>query len=213
MRRTAAGAALALLGAGLALASPASAAPVDASGMFGGFRASAIWIFAPDNPRSAQTFAFAEVYQPVTSLDGSGIAVVGVGACVFVHDDDRSRQCTGSGFTHEIVAGELQLSPTLGNAKLDYFERGNGYHVTWSATDVVPTVTPSYGTGGNAVAVGGRIARAAVAHGTVIGLDLDQATEQGATLSRGGSFGVTFQPVEGRVAVRFRLGPGDNIRQ
>src|SRR5207248_4414198 len=154
VRRATAGVALTLVGAGLAQALPASAAPVDVSGMFGGFRATAVWTFAPDTPRSAQTFAFADVYQPVTSLDGSGIAVVGVGACVFVHDDDRSRQCTGSGFTHEIVAGELQLSPTLGNAKLDYFERGNGYHVTWSATDVVPTVTPSYGTSEHAVAAG-----------------------------------------------------------
>jgi hypothetical protein len=205
VRRAAAGAAVALAGAGLALGVPASAAPVDVSGMFGGFRASAVWTFPPDTPRSAQTFAFAEVYQPVTSLNGSGIAVVGVGACVFVHDADRERQCTGSGFTHELVAGELQLSPTLANAKIDYFERGNGYHVTWSATDVVPTATPSYGMSASAVAVGGRIARNAEAHGTVIGLDLDQADRQAAVMSRGGSFGATFQPVEGRVDVRFRL--------
>jgi len=213
VRRTAAGAAVALLGVVLAPAVPAGAAPVDVSGMFGGFRASALWTFAPDNPRSAQTFAFAEVYQPVTTLNGSGIAVVGVGACVFVHDDDRQRQCTGSGFTHEIVAGELELSPTLATAKLDYFERGNGYHVTWMATDVVPDVSPSYGTSEHAVAAGGKISRNAVAVGTVIGLDLNQATDQMASLSRGGSFGATFQPVDGRVDVRFRLGPEDDIRQ
>ena len=77
--------------------------------------------------------------------------------------------------------------------------------MTWSATDLVPTATPSWGMSGSAVAVGGRIARNAEAHGTVIGLDLDQADRQGAVMSRGGSFGATFQPVEGRVDVRFRL--------
>ena len=80
------------------------------------------------------------------------------------------------------------MSPTLATARVDYFERGEGYHITWRATDTVPTVDPAVGHGGSAVAVGGKIVRDAVADGTVIGLALDQASAHAARLSRGGSF-------------------------
>lgn len=205
MRRSATGAIAVLLGALLALPAEATAAPVDVSGGFGGFRASAQWLFPPESPRSGQTFAFAEVYQSATSTDGGGIAVVGIGVCVFVRDTDTTRECRGSGFTHELVAGELELSPTLGSARVDYFEGGNGYHLAWEATDQVPTVAPAYGTSESAVVAGGKIVRNAVADGTVIGLALDQAIDRAANLSRGGSFGATLQPVDGRVDVRFSL--------
>jgi hypothetical protein len=198
VRRWATSAVIGLIGAVLAFPSPSFALPVDVSGGFGGFRASAQWVFPPENPRSAQTFAFAEVYQPVTNTNG-GVAVVGVGVCVFVHEQDTTRECRGSGFAHDLVPGELELSPTLNTARLDYFERGYGYHVTWDAKDPVPTVTPDWGLSASAVAAGGRISRAAVAEGTVIGLDLNQASAQAATLGRGGSFGAALHPDGDRI--------------
>ena len=211
MRRAGAAVVVALV---LLLARPvvAVAAPVDVSGAFGGFRASAMWWFPAESEGGAQTFAFAEVYQAVTTIDGGGIAVIGIGACVLSNSDDSgSRICRGAGFAHELVAGELELSPTLDSARVDYFERDEGYHVTWKATEPVPTVTPAHGWSDSAVAAGGKIFRNAVADGTVRGMALDQAVSQTGDLSRGGGFGATLQPAGGRVEVSFRL-PGSAHR-
>ena len=172
----------------------ASAAPVDVSGAFGGFRASAQWWLPPEGDGVTQTYAFAEVYQPATTTDGSGIAVIGIGNCVKSDAGEDGRICRGAGFPHDLVAGELELSPTLDSARVDYTEAGGKYHVTWTATDAVPTVTPAHDRGDRAVAAGGKIFRNAVAEGTIRGLAFDRAIARSADLSRGGAFGATFQP-------------------
>jgi hypothetical protein len=184
----------------------ASAAPVDISGAFGGFRASAKWWLPPEEDGVTQTYAFAEVYQPATTTDGSGIAVIGIGNCVKSEAEEDGRICRGAGFPHELVGGELELSPTLDSARVDYSEAGGQYHVTWTATDAAPTVTPAHDRGDRAVAAGGKIFRNAVAEGTIRGLAFNQAIDRAADLSRGGAFGATFRP-DGRVEATFRLPP------
>jgi hypothetical protein len=190
----------------------ASAAPVDVSGAFGGFRASAKWWLPPEGDGVTQTYAFAEVYQPATTTDGSGIAVIGIGNCVKSDAEEDGRICRGAGFPHELVAGELELSPTLDSALVDYAEAGGEYHVTWKATDALPTITPAHERGERTVAAGGKIFRNAVAGGTIRGLTFDQAIDRAADLSRGGAFGATFQP-GGRVEVTFRLPPDVRSRR
>lgn len=187
----------------------ASAAPVAISGAFGGFRASAQWWLPPegDGVTFNQTYAFAEVYQPATATDGSGIAVIGIGNCVKSDADDDGRLCRGVGFPHALVAGELELSPTLDSARVDYSQAGGQYHVTWKATDAAPTVTPALDHGEHVVAAGGTIFRDAFAEGTIRGMAFDRVTARAADLSRGGAFGATFQP-DGRVEVTFHLPPG-----
>ena len=187
----------------------AAAAPVDVGGAFGGFRASAMWWFPRDSGGTTQSYAFAEVYQPATTTDGSGIAVIGLGACVQADGGEDVRLCRGIGFPHELVGGELELGPTLDSARVDYIQDDKAYHVIWTATDAVPTVSPSHGRSESAVAVGGKIFRNAVADGTVRGLTLDHAVKRAADLSRGGGFGAAFQPSDHRrpFEVTFRLPP------
>ena len=190
----------------LAWPGAASGAPVDVSGAFGGFRASATWWLPAESDGVTRTYAFAEVYQPATTTDGSGIAVIGLGNCVKSDQEEDGRLCRGAGFPHDLAPGELELSPALDSARVDYSEAGGRYHVTWKATDAVPTITPAHDRGERAVAAGGRIFRNAVADGTIRGVGFDQAVERGADLSRGGAFGVAYQP-DGRVEVTFRLPP------
>jgi hypothetical protein len=176
----------------------ASAAPVDVSGAFGGFRASAQWWLPPESDGVTQTYAFAEVYQPATTADGRGIAVLGIGNCVRSDSEEDGRICRGAGFPHELAAGELEVSPTLDSARVEYVEAGGRYHVTWKATDAAPTITPAHERGERTVAAGGRIFRNAMAEGTIRGLAFDRAIDRAADLSRGGAFGATLRP-DGRV--------------
>jgi hypothetical protein len=183
----------------------AIAAPVDVSGAFGGFRASAKWWLPPESDGVTQTYAFAEVYQPATTTDGSGIAVIGLGNCIASAQEEDGRLCRGAGFPHDLVAGELELSPTLDSARVEYTEAGGEYHVIWTATDAVPTFTPAHDRGDRAVAAGGKVFRNATADGKIRGLSFaDQAVDRAADLSRGGAFGAAIQP-DGRVEFVFRL--------
>lgn len=175
------------------LAVPVAGPGVDPGNTGGGYgeRASGYWKFAAPDDGSGQKFVFAEVYEGTNNAGPSAIAVVGIGTCAtFERDDGPAETCRGAGLGHELAPEEFEVSPLLDVARLDFFLAGQQQQqVYWKATDDVPGFSPFYGIGRGGAAAEAKSQRIAGATGQILGLDIGDAVEQAALVSRGAGFG------------------------